>query len=182
MRDFAVEQSEFPETSMADGSGKCHLYKTSGAEVGILCLNATEFDAVDNSADWYKLTSNGDEAIEELLGTKSRAKFGTGNLTLGIGTRILVTKEKFASLEADIWSTNEDLDSGKELDIEVRICSEVEQVSRDGSLSLKSAETEATATTAAAARGRWMIPDKEPILKTQKTKYHTNMNQPSNKH
>lgn len=52
--DFVNEQSEDPETSIASGSGKCHLYNTSGGEVGIAFVSAVGFGPLANSADWYE--------------------------------------------------------------------------------------------------------------------------------
>lgn len=75
---------------------------------------------------------------------------------VGIGTRVLATKDKLVSLENDIWETHEKLGSFTELENEECDCSMEEQVSkdlRDGSLSERSAETEATATAAAATIG-----------------------------
>ena len=55
--DFADEQLEEPETSIAFGSGKCHLYITSeeGEEVVI------QAKGLANSAESYKLTRAGEE-------------------------------------------------------------------------------------------------------------------------
>ena len=78
--DFTDEQSESPKTSQALGSGKCHLYKTSEAKAGILCLNVVGFGALANSADWYKLSRVGEETTEEdnKFGAKPEGELGTG--------------------------------------------------------------------------------------------------------
>jgi len=171
--DFSDEQSDDPETSIVLSSGKCHLYNISGEDGGIVVvLNALDFGPLANSADRYKLTRKGEEATEEpkVLGTKFWLTSRTGKLTLGTGTRFLVTNDKFASLETEMWETQENFESWTELDNKELDCSEVEQVSddlKDWSSSENSTETEAKAATAAAITGLWMIPDKEPILNTQ---------------
>ena len=98
---------------------------------------------------------------------------------LGTGTRILVTKDKLSSLETEKWEIHDGLGLGfvccKELEVEELTKSDVEEkVSEDlwrGSLS---AETKATATVVAAAKGRWRIPEKEPILEIKLKISHNN--------
>ena len=97
---------------------------------------------------------------------------------LGTGTRILVTKDKLSSLETEKWEIHDGLGLGfvrcKELEVEELTKSDVEEGSEDlwrGSLS---AETKATATVVAAAKGRWRIPEKEPILEIKLKISHNN--------
>ena len=97
---------------------------------------------------------------------------------LGTGTRILVTKDKLSSLETEKWEIHDGLGLGfgccKELEVEELTKSDVEEESEDlwrGSLS---AETKATATVVAAAKGRWRIPEKEPILEIKLKISHNN--------
>ena len=182
--DFADEQSEVPETSIAFGSGKCHLYITSEEEGEEVVIQAVGFGGLANSAGWNKLRRAGEEYNKE--GTKLRPESGTGGkLMLGRGTRILVTKEKLASLETEKWEIHDGLGLGcccKELEVEELTKSDVEEeqeVSEDlwrGSLS---AETKATATVVAAAKGRWRIPEKEPILEIKLKISHNNKYIPS---
>jgi len=171
--DFSDKQSEDPETSIVLGSGKCHLYKISGEDVGILVvLNALGFGPLANSADWYRLTRRGEEATEKpnVLGTKFWLTSRTAKFNLGTGIWILVTNDEDASLETELWETHEKFESWTELDNKELDCSEVEQESndlKDWSLSEKSTETEAKAAAAAAITGLWSIPDKELILNKQ---------------
>lgn len=103
---------------------------------------------------------------------------GIGKLNFGIGAWILVTNDKFASFETDVWETNDVFDSFKKSKVESEEDEEEEEEASvgfwDGNLSEKSEEKEAIATAVKATNGRWRIPDKEPISKTQIRMSHAN--------
>jgi len=167
--DFADEQSETPDISMVSGCGKCHLYKTSDDEGGILYEKDTGLAVFANSADRYKLRKTGEDTIEQQFGPV----LGNEILTLGTGVRILVIKDNSVNLETDIWDTQDELVSCKDSQTEGLDCSKELQVSDElegRSLSWKSAEIEATATAEAANTGLWNIPDKEAMMKNRRLK------------
>lgn len=169
--DFANVHSDSPEKSEALGSGKCHLYKTSDAEAGTVCANIDGVGALPSSADWYKLSRVGEETTEEdtEFGAKLEPQWWTvWWLISGTGILALETHEKFESFDRDKWDTHDEFDSCTGVS---QIGFKVELVSDDfrgWNLSGRSEETEATATAAAATRGRWRSPDMEPIIDKHK--------------